>query len=205
MKEETIKKFLICLILGIYAGIFPILMILIFGPFITNIGLELLFLFLIVVNTVTIIKICLDYIRYGDRSLPFKKVERFTNNDMIIAELSKLDTYQKTLVINNNLIVINEAGVFEFAKLNIEGKVKGNIKDDYWYINDRQIKNPFMLKENVFNYLILNTNLVFNVNGVWLTTRKLLYNTVDKRLNKRVYNKEQIDKIYNDLSNNVKL
>ena len=124
---------------------------------------------------------------------------------MIIAELAKLDTYQKTLVINNNLIVINEAGIFEFAKLNIEGKVNGDIKDEYWYIKNKRIKNPFILKENAFNYLILNTNLVFNVSGVWLTTRKLLYNTIDKRLNKRVYNKEQIDKIYNDLSNNVKL
>ena len=205
MKEENIKKFLICLILGIYAGIFPILIVLIFGPFITNIGMELLFLFLIVVNTGTIIKICLDYIRYGDRSLPLKKAERFTNNDMIIAELAKLDTYQKTLVINNNLIVINEAGIFEFVRINKSGTIKGNINDDYWYINDKQIKNPFILRKDTFNYVILNSHLIFNVTGVWLTTRKLLYNTVDKRLNKRVYNKEQIDKIYNDLSNNVKL
>ena len=205
IKEENIKKFLICLILGIYAGIFPILIVLIFGPFITNIGMELLFLFLIVVNTGTIIKICLDYIRYGDRSLPLKKVKRFTNNDMIIAELAKLDTYQKTLVIDNNLIVINEAGIFEFVRINKSGTIKGNINDDYWYINDKQIKNPFILRKDTFNYVILNSHLIFNVTGVWLTTRKLLYNTVDKRLNKRVYSKEQIDKIYNDLSNNVKL
>lgn len=205
MKEKNIKKFLVCFLLGIYAGIFPILVVLIFGPFITNIGIELLFIFLIVLNTLTAIKIALDYIRYGDRSLPFKKIEKFSNNDMIIAELSKLDTYQKTLVINNNLIVINEAGIFEFTKLNLEGKIKGDIKDEYWYIKNKRIKNPFVLKENAFNYVILNSHLIFNVTGVWLTTRKLLYNTVDKRLNKRVYNKEQIDKIYNELSNNVKL
>ena len=136
---------------------------------------------------------------------PFKKVAKPTYNEMIISELSKLNSYQKSLIIDNNLIVINEAGIFEFVRINKSGTIKGNIKDDYWYINDKQIKNPFILRKDTFNYVILDSHLVFNVNGVWLTTRKLLYNTVDKRLNKRVYNKEQIDKIYNDLSNNVKL
>ena len=199
------KRVFMIVILIIYVALFPLILAFVLSPVLTNMGILLLYFFLIILNTGTIVKIILDYIRYGDRSLPLKKVERFSNNDMIIAELNKLDTYQKTLVINNNLIVINEAGVFEFAKLNIEGKVKGDIKDEYWYIKSKRIKNPFTLKENAFNYLILNINLVFNVTGVWLTTRKLLYNTVDKRLNKRVYNKEQIDKIYNDLSNNVKL
>lgn len=205
MNEETIKKILVCFLLGIYAGIFPILIIIIFGPFITNIGIEMFFIFLIIMNTGTVVKIGLNYVRYGDSSLPFKKIERHTNIDMMIAELSKLNTYQKTLVINNNLIVINEAGVFEFVRINKNGTVKGNIKDDNWYINDKQIKNPFNLRENTFNYIILSSHLIFNVTGVWLTTRKLLYNTVDKRLSKKVYNKEQIDKIYNELSNNVKL
>ena len=196
------KRVFMIVFLIIYVALFPLILAFVFSSILTNIGILLLYFFLIILNTGTVAKIILDYVRYGDKNQPFKKIEKFTNIDMIIAELAKLDTYQKTLVINNNLIVINEAGIFEFAKLNIEGKVNGDIKDEYWYIKNKRIKNPFILKENAFNYLILNTNLVFNVTGVWLTTRKLLYNTVDKRLNKRVYNKEQIDKIYNDLSNN---
>ena len=103
------------------------------------------------------------------------------------------------------MILINEAGVFEFVNLNKIGTLKGDINDDYWYINDKKIKNPFILRKDTFNYIILNSRLTFKVTGVWLTTRRLLYNTIDKRLNKRIYNKEQIDKIYNELSNNVKL
>ena len=109
------KKWVICAFLGIYAGLFPVLLVLLFSPLITNIGIELLFLGIIILNTGMVIKIGLDYIRYGDRINPFKKVERHTYNEMIIAELSKLDTYQKTLIVGNNLIVINEAGIFEFV------------------------------------------------------------------------------------------
>ena len=196
------KKYVLLLI---YVMIFPLVLYLVFYKILNNLGILLLYYFLIIVNTLTVIKIVLNYIRYGEKMNPFKKVAKPTYNEMIISELSKLNSYQKSLIIDNNLIVINEAGIFEFVRINQKGKLKGNIKDDYWYINDKQIKNPFILRKDTFNYVILNGHLIFNVTGVWLTTRKLLYNTVDKRLNKRVYNKEQIDKIYNDLSNNVKL
>ena len=196
------KKYVLLLI---YVMIFPLVLYLVFYKILNNLGILLLYYFLIIVNTLTVIKIVLNYIRYGEKMNPFKKVAKPTYNEMIISELSKLNSYQKSLIIDNNLIVINEAGIFEFVRINKSGTIKGNIKDDYWYINDKQIKNPFILRKDTFNYVILNSHLIFNVTGVWLTTRKLLYNTVDKRLNKRVYNKEQIDKIYNDLSNNVKL
>ena len=199
------KKWIVCTFLGIYAGLFPVLLIILFSPLITNIGIELLFLSIIILNTGMVIKIGLDYIRYGDRINPFKKVERHTYNEMIIAELSKLNTYQKTLIVDNNLIVINEAGIFEFVCLNKQGILKGDIKDEYWFINDKKIKNPFILKNDVFNYVILNSRLTFKVTGVWLTTRRLLYNTIDKRLNKKIYTKDNIDKLYLKLSNSVKL
>ncbi len=199
------KKWIICTLLGIYAGLFPVLLVLLFSPLITNIGIELLFLGIIILNTGMVIKIGLDYIRYGDRINPFKKVERHTYNEMIIAELSKLNTYQKTLIVGNNLIVINEAGIFEFVCLNKQGVLKGDIKDEYWLINNKKIKNPFILKQDAFNYVILNSRLTFKVTGVWLTTRRLLYNTVDKRLNKKIYTKDDIDKLYLKLSNSVKL
>ena len=196
------KKYVLLLI---YVMIFPLVLYLVFYKILNNLGILLLYYFLITVNTLTVIKIVLNYIRYGEKMNPFKKVVKPTYNEMIISELSKLNSYQKSLIIDNNLIVINEAGIFEFVRINKSGTIKGNIKDDYWYINDKQIKNPFILRKDTFNYVILNGHLIFNVTGVWLTTRKLLYNTVDKRLNKRVYNKEQIDKIYNKLINDFRL
>lgn len=199
------KKYIVYVLLGIYAGLFPIILIKLFGPLITNIGIELLFLTLIIINTLTVIKIVLNYIRYGEKMNPFKKVVKPTYNEMIISELSKLNSYQKSLIIDNNLIVINEAGIFEFARINQKGKLKGNIKDDYWYLNNKKINNPFNLKDGVLNYVIINNGLIFEVTGVWLTSRRLLYNTVDKRLNKKIYNKDEIDKIYNKLINDLRL
>lgn len=199
------KKYIVYVLLGIYAGLFPIILIKLFGPLITNIGIELLFLTLIIINTLTVIKIVLNYIRYGEKMNPFKKVVKPTYNEMIISELSKLNSYQKSLIIDNNLIVINEAGIFEFARINQKGKLKGNIKDDYWYLNNKKINNPFNLKDGVLNYVIINNGLIFEVTGVWLTSRRLLYNTVDKRLNKKIYSKDEIDKIYNKLINDLRL
>ena len=199
------KKSIIYSLMIIYIIVFAIFLLKLFNPVLNNFGIVMLYFALVFINTGTIIKIMIDYDKNGEKVNPFRKIERHTNNEMIISELSNLDTYQKTLVVNNNLILINEAGVFEFVNLNKIGTLKGDINDDYWYINDKKIKNPFILRKDTFNYIILNSRLTFKVTGVWLTTRRLLYNTIDKRLNKRIYNKEQIDKIYNELSNNVKL
>lgn len=196
------KKYVLLLI---YVMIFPLVLYLVFYKILNNLGILLLYYFLIIVNTLTVIKIVLNYIRYGEKMNPFKKVVKPTYNDMIISELSKLNSYQKSLIIDNNLIVINEAGIFEFARINQKGKLKGNIKDDYWYLNNKKINNPFNLKDGVLNYVIINNGLIFEVTGVWLTSRRLLYNTVDKRLNKKIYNKDEIDKIYNKLINDFRL
>lgn len=196
------KKYVLLLI---YVMIFPLVLYLVFYKILNNLGILLLYYFLIIVNTLTVIKIVLNYIRYGEKTNPFKKVVKPTYNEMIISELSKLNSYQKSLIIDNNLIVINEAGIFEFARINQKGKLKGNIKDDYWYLNNKKINNPFNLKDGVLNYVIINNGLIFEVTGVWLTSRRLLYNTVDKRLNKKIYNKDEIDKIYNKLINDFRL
>lgn len=196
------KKYVLLLI---YVMIFPLVLYLVFYKILNNLGILLLYYFLIIVNTLTVIKIVLNYIRYGEKMNPFKKVVKPTYNEMIISELSKLNSYQKSLIIDNNLIVINEAGIFEFARINQKGKLKGNIKDDYWYLNNKKINNPFNLKDGVLNYVIINNGLIFEVTGVWLTSRRLLYNTVDKRLNKKIYNKDEIDKIYNKLINDLRL
>lgn len=196
------KKYVLLLI---YVMIFPLVLYLVFYKILNNLGILLLYYFLIIVNILTVIKIVLNYIRYGEKMNPFKKVVKPTYNEMIISELSKLNSYQKSLIIDNNLIVINEAGIFEFARINQKGKLKGNIKDDYWYLNNKKINNPFNLKDGVLNYVIINNGLIFEVTGVWLTSRRLLYNTVDKRLNKKIYNKDEIDKIYNKLINDFRL
>ena len=194
------KKSLFFAFAIIYVIIAPIVVLRIFNLLMFNsfisIPLTCLFFIFTISNTITVIKLMINYDKYGS---PFKKIRRYTDNELIISEINNLNTYQKILVVDNNLIVINESGVFEFATFNKTGTVKGDIKDLEWMINNKKITNPFIIKDNIYHYFILQSGIIFKVTGVWLTTRKFIYNTLEKRLNKRIYDKEKIDEIYNTL------
>ncbi len=194
------KKSLFFAFAIIYVIISPIIVYRVISEFMLNsflsVPLTCIFFVFVILNTLTVIKLMIDYDRYGS---PFKKIKRYTDNELIISEISNLKTYQKTLIINHNLIVINESGIFEFATLNKSGILKGDINDLEWTINDKKINNPFIIKDNIYHYFIIRSGIVFKVTGVWLTTRRFIYNTLEKRLNERVYTKEKIDQIYNDL------
>ena len=194
------KKSLFFAFAIIYVIISPIIVYRVISEFMLNsflsVPLTCIFFVFVILNTLTVIKLMIDYDRYGS---PFKKIKRYTDNELIISEISNLKTYQKTLIINHNLILINESGIFEFATLNKSGILKGDINDLEWTINDKKINNPFIIKDNIYHYFIIRSGIVFKVTGVWLTTRRFIYNTLEKRLNERVYTKEKIDQIYNDL------
>ena len=197
---KKINKVLFFALAIVYIIVAPIVVLHILSVFMLNsllsFPLTCLFFVFVILNTLTVIKLMIDYDKYGS---PFRKMRRYSDNELIIAEINNLNTYQKTLVINNNLIVINEAGVFEFATIRKSGILKGDIKDLEWTINDKKVNNPFIIKEDIVHYFILQPGIVFKVTGVWLTTRRFIYNTLEKRLNERIYTKEKIDQIYNDL------
>lgn len=194
------KKSLFFAFAIIYVIVAPIVVLRIFNLFMFNsfisIPLTCLFFIFTISNTITVVKLMINYDKHGS---PFKKIRRYTDNELIISEINNLNTYQKILVINNNLIVINESGVFEFATIRRSGTLKGDIKDSEWTINDKKVNNPFIIKDDIAHYFILQPGIIFKVTGVWLTTRKFIYNTLEKRLNEKKYNKEKIDQIYNDL------
>ena len=197
---EKIKKVLFYVLAIIYVIIAPIIVYRVISEFMLNsflsVPLTCIFFVFVILNTLTVIKLMISVDKYGS---PFKKIRKYTDNELIISEISNLNTYQKTLIIDNNLIVVNESGVFEFASLNKNGILKGDINDLEWTINDKKLKNPFIIKDNIYHYFIIRSGIVFKVTGVWLTTRRFIYNTLEKRLNERVYTKEKIDQIYNDL------
>ena len=184
----------------IYIIFAPIIVYRILSVFMLNSFLSVLLTFISIIfavlNTITVVKLIINYDKYGS---PFKKIKKYTTNELIISEINNLNTYQKTLIVNNNLIVVNESGIFEFATIRKSGTLKGDIKDSEWIIDDKKVNNPFIVKDNIAHYFILQPGIIFKVSGVWLTTRRFIYNTLEKRLNKRIYNKEKIDQIYNDL------
>lgn len=195
MKKSLFFAFAIIYVIVAPIVVLRIFNLLMFNSFI-SIPLTCLFFIFTISNTITVVKLMINYDKYGS---PFKKIRRYTDNELIISEINNLNTYQKILVINNNLIVINEAGIFEFATIRRSGTLKGDIKDSEWTINDKKVNNPFIIKDNIAHYFILQPGIIFKVTGVWLTTRKFIYNTLEKRLNEKKYNKEKIDQIYNDL------
>ena len=197
---KKINKVLFFALAIVYIIVAPIVVLRILSVFMLNsllsFPLHCFFIVFVALNTLTAVKLMINIDKYGS---PFRKMRRYSDNELIIAEINNLNTYQKTLVINNNLIVINEAGVFEFATIRKSGILKGDIKDLEWTINDKKVNNPFIIKEDIVHYFILQPGIVFKVTGVWLTTRRFIYNTLEKRLNERIYTKEKIDQIYNDL------
>lgn len=195
MKKSLFFAFAIIYVIVAPIVVLRIFNLLMFNSFI-SIPLTCLFFIFTISNTITVIKLMINYDKYGS---PFKKIRRYTDNELIISEINNLNTYQKILVINNNLIVINKSGVFEFATIRRSGTLKGDIKDSEWTINDKKVNNPFIIKDDIAHYFILQPGIIFKVTGVWLTTRKFIYNTLEKRLNEKKYNKEKIDQIYNDL------
>lgn len=195
MKKSLFFAFAIIYVIVAPIVIYRILSVFMFNPFL-SVPLHVIFFIFTISNTITVVKLLINYDKYGS---PFKKIKKYNDNELIISEINNLNTYQKTLVINNNLIVINEAGVFEFTTIRRSGTLRGNIKDSEWTINDKKVNNPFIIKDNIAHYFILQPGIIFKVTGVWLTTRKFIYNTLEKRLNEKKYNKEKIDQIYNDL------
>lgn len=195
MKKSLFFAFAIIYVIVAPIVVLRIFNLLMFNSFI-SIPLTCLFFIFTISNTITVVKLMINYDKHGS---PFKKIRRYTDNELIISEINNLNTYQKILVINNNLIVINESGVFEFATIRRSGTLKGDIKDSEWTINDKKVNNPFIIKDDIAHYFILQPGIIFKVTGVWLTTRKFIYNTLEKRLNEKKYNKEKIDQIYNDL------
>ena len=144
---NKLKNILVYTLAILYVIVFPIITLKILNYFMLNsmlnIALGMLFLVLVIFNTLTVFKLLVNYDRDGKLTNPFRKIKIYSDNELIIAEMNNLKTYQKTLIIGNNLIIINEAGVFEFVTLNKIGTLKGDINDDEWTINDKKIKNPF--------------------------------------------------------------
>ena len=196
--EKQISSFMFfILILTIFHLLFNIMIPILskIENFVLLIGLVIFGILFLIIYIGFIYKIIKDYNKNGFN--PFRKIERFSYVELIAKDMEKLNTYQKIKVLNNNIIIVNEAGVFEIVDFNKKGTLNGNINEDIWYFNNNKINNPFILKTNN-SYLISNSNTYFNVN-VKLVPRSKLYLVMDKHLNKRIYNKEQIDKIYNDI------
>ena len=112
--------------------------------------------------------------------------------------LDNIEGYKKIIQNENGFILINEAGIFEIRFIYGTGSLIGDIKDKTFKLNNKIIPNPFLLKDSI-KYLVLTKNLLVTVSGVRLVTKTRLVFVLEKYLDKKIYTKEQIDKIYNEV------
>lgn len=157
-------------------------------------------LILSIIIILIFIKICKNYIQYGSKIFKFKTVLNYNELELISKDIEKINIYQKIIIKSNKIIVINKAGIFEFILFNKSGFLKGNIKDTYWYLNEEKINNPFTINsEFKYNYFIVNGLCLFKTDAK-LVTKSNIYYEISKNLNKDVYSKEKIDKMYEVLN-----
>ena len=147
-------------------------------------------------------KIYKDYIQFGSKIFKLKVDFKFNELELISFDIEKIDTYQKIIIKDNKIIVMNKAGVFEFILFNKKGFLKGNIKDKVWYLDEEKIDNPFTIKNKFkHNYFIINGSCLFQTD-VKLVTKSNIYHEIVRCLNNEVYDNKKIDEVYEVLYGN---
>lgn len=162
--------------------------------------LKTTWIFVVVVFYLTYHKIY-DEFRKGKKGLNiFKKYDSINEVNMFLTDIENIKGYKKLIKEKNGFILINEAGVFEVRFIYFRGVVEGDIKDLNWKAKNGEIKNPFILKEEkLFQYLVLTKNMLSKIKNVRLVTKTRLVFVLEKHLNKKIYTKEDIDRIYNNI------
>ena len=139
--------------------------------------------------------------------------------DTVITILNTFKGYSKIIKHEDFIFYITEYGMYEGVIFDVYGTVTGKENDEYWNLKDNQedekIINPLVkfnefrkqIREkagnaNIDKYIIMGGNCIFRIP---LKSIKILrmnnFNYVLNKIDmKQKYTKEQIDKIYDDLS-----
>lgn len=161
-----------------------------------------LIIFVISFVPLTFIKICENYTKYGKKIFKFKTTLDYNELQLISKDIEKIDTYQKIIIKDNKIIIINKAGMFELILFNEKGIIKGNIQDENWYLNNEKINNPFTIKDEFkYNYFIVTGSCLYQTDAK-LVTKSNIYYEISKYLNKEIYDNKKIDELYEVLNGN---
>lgn len=198
--KHYLMKYLIVILGFLLAFLLIFLIKLLSLPYIINV---FLFLIIVIVVPITCLKISLDYDRYGDKLFKFNVKLNYNELELISKDIEKIETYQKIIVKDNRIIVINKSGIFEFILFNKSGVLSGNIKDEFWYYNEEKIFNPFVVKsEHKYNYFIINGVCLYKTDA-FLVTKSNIYYELSKYLNKSVFDNDKINELYNTINNSL--
>ncbi|MDD3452831.1 MAG: hypothetical protein PHN42_00945 [Bacilli bacterium] len=158
---------------------------------------------------------CLNNKKYHIRSM-FSKRKETTQIDLNLSYLNQIDSYKKIIVENNNIILIIQSGIYFIKITDYSGIITGNQNDLYLIKKDEKgkqmiknvlinynkefIKYQNIIEKQINKYLITKNGCNFNVKYpkdiVILKTGVLYFNIKFLNQNK-IYDEQEIDKIYN--------
>lgn len=147
-----------------------------------------------------IYKLVKEYNKLGKTGSPLRRIRQYSYLELMSYQINKISFYNKIMIFENRLFIISESGIFEIIDINKKGKLTGNIKDDKWHFNNKEVKNPFILfGEYTYHYFISSNDIVFDVFGVGIIGKNNLVNLLEKYANKKVFNKDEVNDIYTNL------
>lgn len=136
-------------------------------------------------------KLIKEYNIYGMKLFKFSGKETY-DLEVIVTSLKSIPGYQKIILIDNSIILVNSSGSYEFVKFDGNGELK--VINDAYYYNNKEIPNLFKTKaEN--KYLIIDTKIKYEGN-IKLVSKNTIRTFIESSLKNNKYNNEQIDEIF---------
>lgn len=174
---------------------------------------------LIVVLILTLIKVWIDYKKYGKKIFsPFKK-----HKDINIFEktlemsIKNLNSYYKIIKLNDsNFILLIESGIYVINLCNYEGMITGNVNAAKLVLkantaSQEKLDNPVFLVQEIIKklnqkienkidgYVLLKKGCLFSVlnrTDIKIIPANAFYYHFSKLISDKIYDEKQIDSLY---------
>lgn len=180
---------------------------------------NLLMPIIIIVLIITLIKILIDYKKYGKKVFSLVKKNKNINITKQNLELSikNLKSYYKLIRIDEkNLILILESGIYVIHLFEYDGLVSGDIDSKTINIREKtrakkEVINPVYIVKDIINklkekvddninaYILLKNGCVFSIlnrTNIKIISVNAFYYHLSKLNNNKKYDKNKIDEIY---------
>lgn len=179
---------------------------------------DLLKPFILIILVLIIINIIYCQIKYKNVFNPFKKRTKIDERKrLLFLLLDKLPQYKKIFCLkklNSTFVMVSESGIYLLNTFYANGLLEGNLSGKYVTIKHRSYLNPLIQIEedykkiisiypdlNIKKYVIVSNDCLLdkipnNINVIHLSN---FYYKIEKDIKNIMMNKEEVDKIYNDL------
>lgn len=148
---------------------------------------------------------------------PFRNIKEKTEIDYVVMVINELKIYKKTIIKNDEILLISQKGIFFLKVLNYKDRVSGNLDSKYFDlelgIKKYKIRNKIinyekeyieykkLIEKEIKKYIVIrndNNLIIKDLKDIKIVNLKKLYYELDKY--NIVYTKKQVDTIYNNFT-----